>query len=229
MNFENRLIELPKDFEIVKKVIDDNYDIIMKQVEEERTNYLKYINSLIPNLYDKTLNFVDLGYTGTAQFYLSKLLNKKITGKYFAVSDKILPLTIGCEVESCFNDDIHDPNILQGIIYKYSLILESFLTAPCGQLRYIDKNLKPHFTYADNKEKAGELEQVYNGIVALIDDLTSIYGKDLLEAKFDKNIIENNYKIFAKELRKLSPEMKKIFDIDDFYESNKIINGTNIY
>ncbi len=228
INFENRIIELPRDFDIVKRVIDDNYDIIMRQVKQEKENYLKYINSLSSNIYTKNLNFIDLGYSGTAQYYLSKLMNKKITGKYFAVSDKILPLSIGCKVDSCYNNDLHDLKILERTIYKYSLLLECFLTAPTGQLKYIDENLKPHFTYDDNRNKMGYLNEIYRGIIDLIDDMVSIYGKDLLDIKIDKDIIENNYKMFAKETKKLNTEMKRIFDIDDYYACNGIINGAEI-
>ncbi len=229
LNFENRIIELPRDFDIVKRVIDDNYDIIMNQVKMEKENYLRYINSLSSSIYSKNLNFVDLGYTGTAQYYLSKLLNKKITGKYFALSDKILPLEIGCKVDSCYNDDIHDPNILEGTIYRYALLLEGFLTAPVGQLKYIDENLKPHYTYDDNKDRIKILDEIYRGITELIDDMISIYGKDLLDVKFNRDVIENNYKVFAKETGKLNSEMKRVFEIDDYYSCNGVINGADIY
>lgn len=229
LNFENRIIELPRDFEIVKQVIDNNYNIIMNQALKEKDNYLRYINSISPNIYNKNLTFIDLGYTGTAQYYLSKIMKKKITGKYFALADKILPLEIDCKVESCYNDDVHDPNALEKPIYKYSLLLECFLTAPVGQLKYIDENLNPHYTYDDNKEKMIYLDEIYRGIKELIDDMISIYGKDLLDIKIDKDIIENNYKMFAKESKKLNPDMKKIFDIDDFYACSGVINGTEIY
>ena len=32
---------------------------------------------------------IDLGYSGTAQYYLAKLMNKSIDGAYFVTSDNL--------------------------------------------------------------------------------------------------------------------------------------------
>ena len=53
--------------------------------------------------------------------------------------------------------------------------------------------------------------------------------KDLLDVKFNRDVIENNYKVFAKETGKLNSEMKRVFEIDDYYSSNGVINGADIY
>lgn len=209
-----------------REIVALHKDKILENSKKERENYLKYINKTIKDIDNKNLNFLDLGYAGTAQYYLSKLLNKKIDGKYFAVYKPEKPLSIGCNVDACYNDDIKDDDTnIDNPLFKYSILLEAFLTAPQGQLLCFDDEGNPKFNEDDNKEKWEYFEKIYDAIIKYIDDTYEIFKEDILNFEFDKNICINLYKGYVYESGKLDEHMKKFFDIDDYYCSNKVING----
>lgn len=231
---EDRIIELPKDFDIVKAVIDKNAHKILEQVKYEKQNYKQYIEQEIQDIDAKNLNFIDLGYSGTAQYYLSLLLNKKVAGKYFAVSESLKPLGIGCDVDSCYNSNIYDlEEISKNPMYNCSILLEAFLTAPHGQLQYFEKttngNVKPIFNFENNLEKVDAFEKIYNAIIEYIDDMFEIFGEDILKLNIDRKIFIDLYRSFIYDSFKMNNDMKYLFDIDDYYCSNGVINGVDIW
>ena len=231
---DDYIIELPRDYEIVKNVIINNYESIMKQVQYEKENYLKYVEQTLGDYKTKNLNFLDLGYSGTAQYYLSLLLDQKIDGKYFAISGDIKPLSIGCNVESCYNENLYDlDKIVNNPIYKGSILIESFLTAPQGQLQYFrneDKKIEPVFNFDNNLDKVESSEKIYSAIIEYIDDMFKIFGKDeILNIEIDKNIFLNLYSSFFRESKNINNHLKKMFDIDDYYCSNGVINGIEFW
>lgn len=93
-NFKDELIYLPQDIDKVMKVVEDNFDEILQNAEKERKDYLDYIDSLNIDFENKRVTMLDLGYAGTAQYYLSKLLDKKISGKYFCVQYNLKPIQL---------------------------------------------------------------------------------------------------------------------------------------
>ena len=224
----------PKDFDIVKAVIDKNAHKILEQVKYEKQNYKQYIEQEIQDIDAKNLNFIDLGYSGTAQYYLSLLLNKKVAGKYFAVSESLKPLGIGCDVDSCYNSNIYDlEEISKNPMYNCSILLEAFLTAPHGQLQYFEKttngNVKPIFNFENNLEKVDAFEKIYNAIIEYIDDMFEIFGEDILKLNIDRKIFIDLYRSFIYDSFKMNNDMKYLFDIDDYYCSNGVINGVDIW
>ena len=137
-NFKDQIISLPWDIDKVMKVVEDNFETILDNAKKEKEAYLKYIESLNIDFDNKKVSILDLGYAGTAQYYLAKILNKKISGKYFVVESNLKPKKIGCDVYSCFNKSIYNKDIDKNIIFKNSLFLEAFLTSPDGQFVYMD-------------------------------------------------------------------------------------------
>ena len=51
---------------------------ILKVAESWKDAYLKYIEQTVPNYQTSRLVIVDLGYSGTIQYQLTKLLEKRI-------------------------------------------------------------------------------------------------------------------------------------------------------
>lgn len=205
--------ENPKNNKIkVQEELDNYIDKILANAKKERKNYLSYINKNIKNT---DLCVVDLGYSGTTQLYLSELLNKKISGKYLVVKNEPKPLKIGCQVQSCFNELKNDNNHL---LYKNSLFLECFLTAPHGQLMYFDDKINP--VYINEKlikEKFKYLDQIYEGVKSLFDDMIELCGKEMLEEEINKDTLINLYQAFLLESNHFIEKNKKIFEFEDYY------------
>ena len=227
---EDRIIELPRDYEIVKDIVTDNYKEIIENAKYEKENYIKYIEKNIENINNKKLNIIDIGFSGTAQYHLSSLIKQKITGKYFAISNIRKPLELGFEINSCYNENLLDKaEINNNPLLKFNLFLEAFFTAPYGQLKYIDKDIMPIYSADNNISKLEQLEKVYKGIIEFIDDVYQILKDDILNIKIDKKILLNNYKIFSRESLSINGNFKKLFDVDDSYCSNGTINAIELY
>ena len=227
--FEDRLVELPRDFEIVKRIVDENLEKILQNAKHERENYKKYIERTIVDRKNKNLNFINIGFSGTVQYYLSLLLNQKISGKYFAVSNTLKLLDLGCKVDSCYNESILDSKeINNNPLLRYHMILESFFTAPHGQLKYINDNCNPVLLVNKNTNKINQLEEIYSGIIDFIDDVCGIFKEDILDIKIDKKLLLHNYKCFLREANLSNERMKRVFDVEDFYCSNSIVNALDL-
>lgn len=186
---------------------------ILESAKNERKNYLKYIKKNVKNSENSIV--VDLGYSGTTQFFLSKLLNRKIAGKYLIVKSNPKPLQLGCKVESCFNN-IGDNSIHP--LYKNSLLLEFFLTAPFGQLQYFDDNGKP--CYINEKlvqNKMQYLDEIYHGVETLFNDMIDIIGDNIDDYQFNYECAVKNFEGFLAESNCFLNNNRKIFEFEDYY------------
>lgn len=228
---DDGIVSLPKDEKTVIKLAKKYYEEILDVAQNERLSYLKYIKSLIPNLDDKKISIVDLGYSGTCQYELSKLLNKKINGYYFCVSKNQKPLSLGCDVYSCFNHGASSKKLELNILYKYSLILESFLKAPIGQFvkfRMEGDTIKPEFLPLTEKDykNAEKLDNIFEGVLSFMNDTINILGDDVFKMDITKDYVLRIFECFAYDVKsnRLLQEIKETLFIDDKYCGNSELN-----
>ena len=143
-----------------------------KSPKSKNKSYKKYIKELIPSYKKQDLNLIDLGYSGSIQYNLSKLLEKDLNGYYLTNSNSVKRYTNGNNLYFYF--DINDDKEYQKI-YHYSLILEYFLTAPYGQLQYFkETNNKIMPVYNEEKldsKKQQNLNEIYAIIVDYFNDI----------------------------------------------------------
>lgn len=214
-------IELPRDISLVKEYIKKYSHNILENAKYERKNYLNYIKNTID--INKKILAVDLGYSGTAQYELSKFLNKKIDGAYFVVSDNLKPLSLGCKVFSCFNDIIYDESFSNNPIGKYSLFLEAFLTSPDGQLISFDEYGIPNFLY-EGKKNMEYFDIIFEEISEFIKDYSLLNTKDLEDINCSNKLIYSIFENFIKN-GLFDEKLLKICKVEDLYCSNEIINA----
>lgn len=216
-NVENKFVVCPRDIDSIMDIIKPYENEIIENAKTEKNNYLKYIKSLDINKGNKNC-IIDLGYSGTAQYYLTKLMNENIDGAYFLTSDDLKPLALNDKVYSCFNDTIYDDSFSKHPVGKYSLILESFLTSNCGQLIKFDDNANPiYMNSGDNN--INKLTEIYKGIIEFIDDLSSVLNKDILDIEIDKDFIENQFEKILKNCT-FSKDIIDTLKVEDLYCSN---------
>ena len=186
-NYENDdfTIKLPDDYDKVAKVVKNNLKNIKNNIKNENSCYKKYIKELIPNYKKIDLNLIDLGYSGSIQYNLSKMLDKGLNGYYLTNSSSVKKYSEENHLHFYF--DINDNTEYQKI-YHYSLILEYFLTAPYGQLQYFkEQNGKVSPVYNDetlDEKKKKNLNKIYDIITIYFNDL-KIINKYLKAAKKD--------------------------------------------
>ena len=166
-----------------------------------------------------------MGYAGTTQYYLSKLLKVKIDGYYFAITNKKLPKKLGCNLQGCFNVGDNGKVNEENNFYKKSLYLEFFLSAPEGQLICFENN-KPQFRDAQfNKSRKKYLDLIYTGII----DGLEFYEIEKIKP-FSIETMNNHYNFICEILSDSQGELAKILYIDDYYcrGGNEIVNLTTL-
>ena len=164
-NDETRNIEiiLPKQKKKVALLLEKYERQIFLRAKKENKAYNIYLEEIRNKLGDLPITIVDIGYTGTAQYNLSKIFNEKISGKYIFLDEKVLPEKIGCSCESITKttDRIHP-------IYENLLFLEAAIQVPYGQLKQMSLN------------ENNEVMPIFNN-----DKQTSIYVKEAQKAFFN--------------------------------------------
>lgn len=221
INYEGKdfKVTLPFDSVKIQKILVDYYDEIIKNSTLNKENYLKYISSIFDIKKDKVC-ILDLGYSGTIQYNLSKIMQKDFKGIYLTNSDSVKRYSDKSELLFCF--DIND-NENYSKIYNYSLILEFFLTAPYGQLIKFEQDgnkVKP--VYNDdtlsiaNKEFVQEL---YDGVVDFFNDMKEM--NDIYKLDFSNALLADMY-ISIVESNLIDRSVKDRFSfIDSFNKSEE--------
>lgn len=214
---------LPSDATKVYEKVKVYEKAIIEKAQYERENYLKYIAGIVNK--NERIAVADLGYSGSIQYYLSKLLEKPIDGYYFATDNKRLPLRIaGSKMSGRYieNDDIAPAST--SYIHRYSLILESVLTSMDNQLCYIDENMKPVFLKEEkNCVDKVVIREIHKGAMEYSRELFELVGDVILLGNNDKAVYEELIRMVVEE-ELLTEDMKKIFVLEDDFCTNEKID-----
>ncbi len=156
---EDFYVEMPEDIERAMKYI--NVDEVIKKAETSRKNYMEYIGRT-----EGSIAVVDVGYMGTIQYYLSRLLDKKIGGFYLCSHYKNKPHKIGCSCKSMYPViDMGDEG--NNLIFKNQMYLEAILKAPYGQLvEFRNKEA----VYDNDMSYDMSVEEIQRGILDFVYD-----------------------------------------------------------
>ena len=147
-------ISLPKDKKTVIEIISKHSNSIISKSNVLRNDYCDYVNKCRNDNECHNLTIVDIGYSGTAQYYLSKILSSHISGKYLLTNPNPYPEKIGCKVYSLSNtaDTVHP-------VYDNHVLFEASMQVPFGQLDCISKNGNDEFLFecGDVKQTSSEV------------------------------------------------------------------------
>jgi len=130
-------VQLPKDKDQIRSWLNPYIEEINKKIRDHYQIYGSYIKAFE---WSEGTAIVDIGYTGTIQYWLSKVLNKNLKGMYWVadISEKNLLKTQN-EMIPCFQAD-NDCRAENSNIWKNHKVVESFLTAPYGMIKSVDMN-----------------------------------------------------------------------------------------
>lgn len=189
-------IELPSDKKKIYDIILNYKDIIFSNSLRDKENYKKYISSVVDEKKYKNIYLVDLGYSGSIQFNLSKMLCTDLKGLYLLSSDSIKKYSDKSILKFRFDSIINEKYLN---IYHYSLLFEYFLSAPFGQLICFDDLGKP--VYNDefmDSDKEKNISKIYSSCIEYMNDINSIskfYNFDSVDSDIEfifDSFIENN-------------------------------------
>ena len=214
-------IILPNDLEKVYEIIKKYKNDIIGKSNQYKEAYMEYINSII-DVQNDNIVIVDLGYSGTIQYHLSKMLNKSLKGIYLTNSNSVKKYDKTSKL--LFAYDINE-NIMYEKIYHYSLILEYFLSAPYGQLQFFSKEknkIVPVYNDETNDSKKNEniqkMFQYINQYIERMKELNDLYPVDIT-----KELLCSNY-ISIVESNIITRSVKDEFEFMDSFSSDKTKN-----
>ena len=225
----NEDIKLPDNKGKVFKLLQPYRQEIIKNAEKERKNYLEYFSRQMEECTDERMILSDIGYSGTIQYYLSKISGYTFEGCYFATDNRKKPLLLsGNGIEGYYIDNDAEQQISESNIHKYHLLLESILIAPDGQLVYIDEKCRPVFDENSNPLYNEVIQEIHKGIAAYANDYADIMQEVILDELPDKELPEKLIQAVVKE-DILDKEIADSIRIDDKYCSGKILNAIDYY
>jgi len=135
-SFADDMITLPKQKEQLLRKLEDQYERIFENANRQNQAYKKYVNNLRVDKSKQPLTIVDIGYSGTSQYYLSKVLDEKINGRYLYLNRNPLPEKDACKCTSlAYTADGCHP------IFENLLYLEAAMQVPYGQLKQMQLNV----------------------------------------------------------------------------------------
>ncbi len=191
---------------------------IYQRTQQERMNYLLYIERL--NL-KNSFGVVDSLLYGNTQYYLGKMLQKRIKGYYFAA---FLDENNKCcrfqDMKGCFQD-VTDKTGKETSVWKNAGFIEAFFTAPYGMLEYIDENgSSVRAGNMSNQQCFNVRKDMQKGIVEFIQDMSELQ-QDLSTKKLcsDEKFADKLFGCLMEQGFQPSKIMKESF----FYD-NGIIN-----
>lgn len=176
-------IKLPDNKGRVLKAIEEYREEIIAKAEKDRKNYLAYLEGAINVKPEEAVIVSDIGYSGTIQYYLSRLSKRSYDGRYMATDEKKKPLAIeGNTIVGYYIDGDGEQQISKSYIHRYHLVIESILIAPTGQFLKIEDDGKPVFDSENNPLFNDTVEAIQSGICSFVEEYAKIMG----DVKFDE-------------------------------------------
>lgn len=199
----------------LEQYIDLCFSEIMQKVLEIKDNYLKYLKTFC---LDNKCAVIDIGYYGNNQMYLNKLLDLHLSGYYFNanlseqnINNKNQYMIV------CFQKD-DDLMGEYSDILKKQIYLESFLTAPYGMVKAVDKNgeliCAPN---GKNQEYFNDKKIINKGVKQYIEDYINRFG--MLDIRPNIEFIDRYYGSCFDGRVKFADEVKR-----SFYNDNAMMN-----
>lgn len=218
MDVKLERIGIPQDIEKTMLLLKPMFAAMQQCAQTERTALLEYLSKIGFIDSDKSV-VVDLGYAGTIQRYLGELTNQKIDGYYFATNDKTRKWTTPTNNSyGCFeNEALTDT---RSPVYRFSLLLEAWLTSPVGQLTHFSKEngtIQPHFKPLESPESLFHInEQITQGVIAYIKDVLDLCGENINQV-FNDAVSYDVQAMFEQAVRYdlWDDESRKIFHLEN--------------
>lgn len=205
-------INIPKDAGEVLEWLKPYLEKIVMGIKKEKEEYLAYVNQFDINEND---GVVDLWFYGNNQYCLSKAVGKSLTGFYFAAN---LTEENKCKKNNvlvpCFQKN-EDLSAKECNLKKADIFIESFLTAPYGMIKAVNKAGNFKCTAEGMNQKYFIERNIINqGVCGFIKDYIGIMGPcaDLLPGFVDlffENYIKGNMELDAR--------IKEIFYYDNAF------------
>lgn len=199
---------LKQEFVSVLDALLEQFDEFGDKIEQEKQLYLKYAEQEIGQ--NEHVTVIDVGYSGSIQYYLMRLLKKRLDGCYLATEKNVKPEKVNGVTRGMYHF------WLNPIFSKMTLFIEAVTCAPHGQVIHFEERngqILPVLKEKENKEfvKAELFQEKMLEYVNFMGDLLSE-----IPHKFSHNLVLD---LFTELQRKglLNSELKQMFAVNDEY------------
>lgn len=217
------LVKMPEDIDKVMSLLKPDIKEILLNCQSERETYMKYIDSITQINTSKPVMIIDVGYSGTIQYYYSLLTGTKPDGNYL-VTFRTKPDRIGCKCQGIYEIKTHQDET-DNHLFRYQLFLEAATKAPYGQLIKIEqKEGKLLPVYNSDVELSDEIKELQEGIREFNHTFFELTSSAFEKFECDKELVDL---LFGLPIEKgaMSGIGGAIFKVSDEY----CTNGTQIY
>ncbi len=159
---------------------------------------------------------VDIGYSGTLQDNLQRLLGRRLRGAYMALRASA-PATADMRARYFDGRAGGDPSASP--ILRKDLLLEALLTSPAPQFSHFareDGRIVPRFVEGTAPAAPALVDEAHAGALAFVDDLHRVAGADALDMAFDQRLSQAALGCIADGVWQLGPWAAELA-IDDHH------------
>lgn len=185
----NEAVFLPEMRDAIVARLAPALDALLTVAEAARRHYQAYWQDTVG---DAPALVADIGYAGTIQRHLARLLARRVDGAYFALDTRADDRLSGVgDAQARYHDarlsEDHSP------VLAHDLLLESILTAPHAQFAGFEaRDGVRHPRYAGDIDTTrwSSIEAVHTGALAFIDDALAAAGPLADELEFDAAAVQ---------------------------------------
>ena len=197
--------------------------VIIAKAQNERTTLFRYLNDKGLNLDDRQA-VVDIGYGGSVQGYMNKLLSRKVHGYYLMTDERIEKVVNAYAViiRSCFSGRTKQPSETS-TMYGRSFELEKLLGSNESQIEFYDvdssDNLKGHYRdlLSQEIESATIRNQLQEGVMDFVREAFQIRESMLPDFQPSCWTAQMIMEAFLTQLSKKETDLFSKFVLDDHY------------
>ncbi|MCP3942061.1 MAG: HAD-IA family hydrolase [Desulfobacteraceae bacterium] len=196
----NNEISFLKDFQRIKNVVLGLSDQILQIAQKERELVLEYFSHIQLEGNNREA-VIDLGYAGSIQGYINKILkNGNISGYYFITTRKILDvMDSGSTAKGYLAEfqDQYDNHNIKHPFFGYTLFFEAIFSSFEGSIIKFNKDakgkIKPvldsevNLTQKNISNKNFLMSEIHRGVIDFSKDLTNSLGNNITQFDFAPN------------------------------------------
>lgn len=199
---------LKKDRTIVLEALLEQFDDLKERIEYEKQLYLKYIAQ--EGYKKEHLTVVDVGYSGSIQYYLMKLLQKRLDGCYLATEKNVKPERLNGVSKGMYHFWSNP------VFSKMTLFIEAVTCAPHGQVLCFKESNGQIVPVLKETENRGFLraKPIQEGILEYVDLMGNLLAE--IPHRFSHKLVLD---LFTEIQRQnfLGSGLRQIFAVNDEY------------
>ena len=231
-NILDKPVSLPDDHQQISDHLARIFNLLLDDALSQRELLRDYCRNLGFEE-EKSIAVVDLGYSGTIQYALAKVLQKPVQGYYFVTTSRISRLSSVNAICRAYYGENIEPRGVMPPIYKYSLLLEAVLTSPDGQLIRFEQEKTGgiHPVFKDPGLSQREFETVrlvHEGIRTFVKEMYDQFGPSAIDIEFPRDLVQLCFKMVAEGDIGIG-SLDAMLSVEDEYCGNQEISPLGLY